>query len=98
MKAKLVSICGFVACILMAASYPASATFATHSFSATLADYFSGYGFPGDFAVGNPFTINAGYDDTATDINSDPDIGLYLLGAGSILSASVAEPIWWFPR
>ena len=93
MKLKFALASAITSIGFIAASPPAIAAFVSESFSGVLAGSMSGYGFPGDFAAGNPFTITVGYDNSATDINSDPNIGLYLLGSGSVLSATVTDSL-----
>jgi hypothetical protein len=78
---------------LAGSGMPCAASVASRTFSGVITGFETGYGFPGDFAVGNPFSITVVYDDSAPDITAHPNVGLFLLGPGSSISAIVRDAL-----
>jgi PEP-CTERM motif len=83
----------FLSIGLLGLAGPSSAAVVTHTFVGVITGYETGAGFPGDYAPGNPFSVVVAYDDATPDSNSHPQVGLYILGPGSILKATVTDSL-----
>jgi hypothetical protein len=77
--------------VLIGASTALHAAYITRTFSGTISGVDTTTSVPGAIQAGDPFTLTVGFNNTASDINGDPNVGLFLLDADTIISATIVD-------
>lgn len=92
MTARLRQAATLVGILLMGASTCLHADYITRTFSGTLSGVDPTTGIPGTLQAGDPFTLNVGFNDDASDINPDiAGVGLFLLDSATVFSATIVD-------
>lgn len=80
-----------VGTLLVGASTCLHAEYITQTFTGTLSGVNTATGIPGTLQGGDPFTLTVGFNNDASDINSDPGAGLFLLDSATVFSATIVD-------